>query len=150
MNNRWRPNTTVAAVVEMEGRFLIVEERDPISGARVFNQPAGHLEAGEGLIAATQREVLEETRWQIEVQGYLGVAVFEAANGITYLRHTFSGKPLAEDRGRTLDAGIIGAHWMDMAAIESCVEAHRSHLVLEVLKRYRAGAVAPLSLVIDP
>ena len=55
----WMPHVTVAAVVEREGRFLLVEEETD-DGVR-FNQPAGHLEADESLLEAVAREVLEET-----------------------------------------------------------------------------------------
>ncbi|XLM23092.1 NUDIX hydrolase, partial [Chromobacterium piscinae] len=40
-------NTTVAAVIERDGRFLMVEE-ETADGLRL-NQPAGHLERGETL-----------------------------------------------------------------------------------------------------
>ena len=36
---------TVSAVVERDGRFLIVEERS--SGVVVMNHPGGHIESGE-------------------------------------------------------------------------------------------------------
>ena len=39
---QWKPNTTVAAVIEKDNRFLLVEEE--IDGKLVFNQPAGHLD----------------------------------------------------------------------------------------------------------
>ena len=38
----WKPHVTVAAVIEREGKFLLVEEQTD-EGIR-FNQPAGHLE----------------------------------------------------------------------------------------------------------
>ncbi|MFI4922072.1 MAG: NUDIX hydrolase, partial [Gammaproteobacteria bacterium] len=41
----WKPHVTVAAVVEKDGRFLMVEEE--VHGERVLNNPAGHLESGE-------------------------------------------------------------------------------------------------------
>lgn len=40
----WKPNVTVAAVLERDGRFLLVEEETEY-GIR-FNQPAGHLDWG--------------------------------------------------------------------------------------------------------
>ena len=56
---RWKANVTVAAVIEKDGRFLMIEES--IDGQKVLNQPAGHLERNESLLNAVKREVLEET-----------------------------------------------------------------------------------------
>ena len=42
---QWKPNTTVAAIIEKDDKFLLVEE--DIEGRIVFNQPAGHLDKGE-------------------------------------------------------------------------------------------------------
>ena len=59
----WYPHKTVATVVEKDNRFLMVEEQS--DGKVVFNQPAGHLEAGETLFDAARRETLEETGAEI-------------------------------------------------------------------------------------
>lgn len=148
--DRWRPNVTVAAVVANGPQFLMVEERDSATGKEVLNQPAGHLEPGESLIQAVAREVLEETRWEVSVVGYLGVALFTGGDGITYLRHSFLCHPVREHGDRELDGAIIAAPWMTYEQIKSRAAVHRSHLVLEVLRQYRAGLSAPLSLVTDP
>ena len=50
---------TVAAVVFHDGRYLMVEET--ATGRVVFNQPGGHIEAGESPEQALLREVREET-----------------------------------------------------------------------------------------
>jgi len=55
----WKPNVTVAALIERDGYFLLVEE-ETADGLR-FNQPAGHLDEGESLVAACAREAMEET-----------------------------------------------------------------------------------------
>ena len=60
----WKPHVTVAAVIERDNRFLLVEEETP-HGLQ-FNQPAGHFEQNEDLISAVKREVFEETAWQFE------------------------------------------------------------------------------------
>jgi len=150
MNKRWSPNATVAAVVPHGDRFLMVEERDRDTGATVFNQPAGHLEASETLCAAVEREVLEETRWLVEATGYLGVARYPAPNGITYLRHSFLCQPLEEISGRSLDDGIIAAHWMTLPEIEQLGQKLRSPLIVPVIQRYLDGLAASLQLVIEP
>ena len=48
MDRIWKPNVTVAALMERDGRFLLVDEETD-DGIR-FNQPAGHLDAGESLV----------------------------------------------------------------------------------------------------
>ena len=75
----WKPSITVAAVVETGGRFLIVEEL--IRGRRVFNQPAGRVEAAESLLAAVVRETLEETAWHFEPEWLLGVKTIALTAG---------------------------------------------------------------------
>jgi len=150
MSERWRPHATVAAVIcDDEGRFLMVEEHDGHTGLSVLNQPAGHLEQGESLIDAVEREVLEETRWAVTTTGYLGVARYEAPNGSTYLRHGFVCKPEMEMCERSLDAGIIAAHWMTQDQLTHSAIRLRSPLVLRAVDLYLRGAVAPLSLVSD-
>lgn len=148
-HDRWRPNATVAAVVERDGRFLMVEELDRDTGLVVVNQPAGHLEAGETLVEAARREVQEETGWQVTVNGYLGVARLQAANGITYLRHTFSAQPYQEISHSLLDTGIIATHWMTYEELQDCQSKHRSPLVMQVVDLFVQGVRAPLSLVLD-
>jgi phosphatase NudJ len=150
MSDRWRPNATVAAVIcDAENRFLLVEERDAETNGPVLNQPAGHLEQGETLIEAVAREVLEETRWLACATGYLGVARYEARNGVTYLRHGFVCEAQREVLERSLDAGIINARWMTRDEILTSSVPPRSPLVLRAIDAYLAGAVMPLSFVID-
>ena len=71
MPHRWKPNVTVAAVIERDGRFLLVEE-DTSDGIRL-NNPAGHLDPGESPIQACVREVLEETAFDFKPSALLGV-----------------------------------------------------------------------------
>ena len=150
MSDRWRPNATVAAVIcDAENRFLLVEERDAETNGPVLNQPAGHLEQGETLIEAVAREVLEETRWLACATGYLGVARYEARNGVTYLRHGFVCEAQREVLERSLDAGIIDTRWMTRDEILTSSVPPRSPLVLRAIEAYLAGAVMPLSFVID-
>jgi phosphatase NudJ len=148
-DDRWRPNATVATVIAHQGRFLLVEERDRDTGESVINQPAGHIEPGESLIQAAEREVLEETGWRVIVHAYLGVGRLQAANGLTYLRHTFVAQPVSEIGQHALDEGIIAAHWMTYEELLACRNRHRSPLVMQVVELFIQGAQAPLSLVLD-
>jgi ADP-ribose pyrophosphatase YjhB (NUDIX family) len=144
----WTPHVTVAAVIEQHGRFLLVRERE--SGRSVLNQPAGHLEDGESLIAAVVRETLEETAWHFRPEALVGVYRWRHPyKGITYLRVTFSGCGLGHDPERPLDEGIEDTLWMSLAEIRREPEMVRSPLVLKSIEDYLAGARYPLSVLAD-
>ena len=64
---RFRPSVTVAAVVERDGRYLLVEEHTP-EGLRL-NNPAGHLDPGESPLQGVVREALEETARHFDARG---------------------------------------------------------------------------------
>ena len=71
MANRWKPHVTVAAVIEREGRFLLVEEQTS-DGLRL-NNPAGHLDPGESLVQGCARETLEETAHSFHPTALVGI-----------------------------------------------------------------------------
>ena len=71
MPHRWKPNVTVAALVEREGRFLLVEE-ETTDGLKLNNR-AGHLDPGESPIQACAREVIEETAHDFTPTALIGV-----------------------------------------------------------------------------
>jgi len=141
----WSPHTTVATVVEQDGRFLMVEETD--GGHTVFNQPAGHLDAKETLFQAAVRETLEETGWHVTLTGFLGTYVYDAPNGTTYVRHSFIARADRHDPEVALDTGIIAAHWLTPEAIQSDGFPARSPLVLKTLADYLSGRRLPLDTV---
>ena len=142
----WKPNVTVAAVIEKEGRFLFVEETSEQD--IVINQPAGHVEFGESLIEAVIRETLEETAYHFVPQSLVGIYYWHAPRkGITYLRFAFTGQLTGHDPNRQLDDGILGATWLsrDMLLAES--SRHRSPIVVSCVDDYLAGKRYPLDIV---
>lgn len=143
----WKPNVTVAAVIEQDGRFLLVEENTS-QGVR-FNQPAGHLEADESLLAATTREVLEESAYSFVPQHLLGIYHWHAPESdTTYLRFAFTGAITGHDPHRKLDNGIIQAVWLTPDEIFAIQGRHRSPLVLQCIEDFLAGKRYPLDLLI--
>jgi len=142
----WKPNVTVAAIIEQEGKFLLVEEHT--SQGLKFNQPAGHLEANESLLHAVVREAREESAYDFEPQHLVGVYRWHAANSdITYLRFAYSGRILDHHAGQALDKGIVRAVWMSVEEIRASVSRHRSPLILQCVEDYLAGKRYPLELV---
>ncbi|MFO1394736.1 MAG: NUDIX hydrolase [Steroidobacteraceae bacterium] len=142
----WKPDVTVAAVIEREGRFLFVEER--AGGRIVLNQPAGHLEDGETLIDAVVRETLEETACTFEPTGIVGVYLWKAETGQrTFLRIAFRGHLVAHHPERPLDRGILRTRWLTRDDLIEPRTRLRSPLVLACVDDWLGGADHPLSLL---
>ncbi len=138
----------MATVVTREQRYLLVEERDKHAGKLVFNQPAGHLEAGETLCAAAVRETLEETRWEVRLVGVIGIGLYTApGNAITYYRTTFLAEPVQEHADADLDPDILRCHWLDYGEIIDRSDRMRSPLVLQAIEKHRRGICYPLDLI---
>jgi 8-oxo-dGTP pyrophosphatase MutT (NUDIX family) len=147
MSTLWKPNVTVAAIIEREGKFLLVEERTH-EGLRL-NQPAGHLDEGESLLAAVIRETMEESAWEFIPQHLVGIYRRRPpGSAITYLRFAFSGK-LGAHRKRKLDDEIVRTVWMSAEEIHASRERHRSTLVLRCVEDYLQGVSYPLDLLVD-
>jgi ADP-ribose pyrophosphatase YjhB (NUDIX family) len=147
--DRFRPSTTVAAIIEREGRYLLVEEETP-EGLKL-NQPAGHLEPGETPEQGVVREALEETGRAFVPQALLGVYLSRfqrpaTGEDVTYLRFAYCGTA-GEPDGRALDAGIVRTLWMTPDELRASRARHRSALVLQCVEDHRAGVRHPLALV---
>jgi 8-oxo-dGTP pyrophosphatase MutT (NUDIX family) len=154
MNTRWKPSVTVAAIIEREGRYLLVEEETP-EGLRL-NNPAGHLDPGESPEQGVAREALEETAFPFQPTALVGVYLsrFQRAStgeDITYLRFAYCGELGEFDPRRTLDTGIVRTLWMTPDEVRASVPRHRSPLVLRCIQDHLSGQRYPMQLVLtDP
>lgn len=147
---RFRPAVTVSAVVEHEGRYLLVEEHTD-DGLRL-NNPAGHLEPGETLLQAVVREALEETARPFAPDALVGVYRADLRRGdatVAYLRFAFRGRVGAPLVGRALDAGIVRTLWLSPAEVQASRARHRSPLVWRCVRDHLAGCSYPLALLVD-
>jgi 8-oxo-dGTP pyrophosphatase MutT (NUDIX family) len=143
-----RPAVTVAAIVERDGRFLVVRERTD-GGVRI-NQPAGHLERGESPAEGAARETLEEAAWHIEPYALVGIYRWEAPDtGATFVRFAYAARPLRHEPDRALDDGIIDSLWLTYEELAERRDEHRSPLVLRCVDDYRAGRRSPIDFVQD-
>ena len=152
MNTRWKPSATVAAIIERDGRYLLVEEHTP-EGLRL-NNPAGHLDPAESPAQGCSREVLEETAYAFTPTDLVGLYLSRlqrqrdgAPEDITYLRFAYAGCLGAFDAARTLDTGIERTVWLTADELRASQDRHRSPLVLRCMEDYLRGQRAPLELV---
>jgi 8-oxo-dGTP pyrophosphatase MutT (NUDIX family) len=150
MHERWKPSVTVAAVIERDGRFLLVEEHTS-DGLRL-NNPAGHLEPGESPQEGVCREVLEETARSFTPRAVVGVYLAHYCRGgedpgVTYLRFTYSGDVGEPDEARALDHGIVRTLWLTLDELRAQPERLRGPLVLRGIEDHLAGRHHALSVV---
>ncbi len=142
-----RPHATVATLIERDGLYLMVKElRD---GRVVYNQPAGHIEAGESIVAAAIRETLEETGWEVSPRFFGGLSIYHAPNGISYLRSTLIADAIRPVSEQQLDEGILEAVWLSYEEILSLEPQLRSPVVKKVIDDYRLGIRYPLDIVYE-
>ena len=141
----WQPSVTVAAVIEQNGKFLLVEEM--IDGRKVLNQPAGHLDPGESLVQGCVREVLEETAHRFEPTALVGIyRWYYAPAEVTFLRFCFSGKVLRIEK-QPLDREITALHWLSLEELKDKAPLHRSPLVQKCVEDFLAGRYFPLEVL---
>ena len=139
----WKPHVTVAAVIERDARFLMIEET--VNGKLVVNQPAGHLEPNEALSDAVIRETLEESAWHFTPTQITGIYLWTAPRtNKTFLRVCFTGHCDRHESDRQLDDGILRALWLTREEIARC--QLRSPMVLQGIDDYLTGQRYPLEL----
>ena len=154
MTTRWTPHVSVAAVIEQDGRFLLVEEHTP-EGLRL-NNPAGHLDPGESPADGCIRETLEETTHAFQPTALVGVYLWRVrrpapgaapAQDLTYMRFAFCGTVGAAQTHLSLDKGIVRTLWLTADEVRASAHRHRSPLVLRCIEDYLAGRRHALDVV---
>jgi 8-oxo-dGTP pyrophosphatase MutT (NUDIX family) len=151
MASRWKPSVTVAAIIERDGRYLLIEEHTP-EGLRL-NNPAGHLDPGESLLQAVVREALEETACAFTPEAVVGVYMSrfqrpQRHEDVTYVRFAICGQVAAPEPGRSLDDGIVRTLWLTPDEIRASRERHRSPLLLRCVEDHLAGRRYPLAMLV--
>lgn len=150
MPNRWKPNVTVSAIIEHDGRFLLVEEQTS-DGLRL-NTPAGHLDPSESPVDACIREVLEETAHDFTPTALVGIYMnrfvrTRTGSDITYLRFAYTGDLGMYHAQRHLDHGVVRTVWLTLDELKATAHLHRSPIVLESVADYLAGQRYDMGLV---
>ena len=139
---------TTACVVFNEDRYLLVEEKDKVTGCMVLNQPAGHLEPGESIIEGAIRETLEETGYLVSPTGFISMGLYSPPERpMTYLRVTLLAEIVEHDPSATLDSDIYAIHWLNYDQLCAQSDKLRSPMVLDAVKRHRAGEIHSLNLI---
>jgi len=147
---QFKPNTTVAAVIVCENKYLLVEELE--NDERVFNQPAGHIESGENLISAAEREILEETGLALSPQYINGIYYYHRPElNLYFMRFCFVIELDELIQGTPQDDEILDTHWLTFEEVKAKGSMLRSPMVLECIEDYlhhkKLGQKMPLSML---
>lgn len=150
MDTRWKPNVTVAAIIEKQGCYLLIEEHTA-EGLRL-NNPAGHLDPGESPAEGCAREALEETAHPFKPTALVGIYLSRfqrpaTGEDITYVRMAFCGELGELQPHLRLDEGIVRTLWMTPAEVRASVASHRSPLVLRCIEDHLKGQRYPLEVI---
>ena len=144
----WKPHATVAAIIERDNRFLMVEEL--IHGELVYNQPAGHLDPDESLIEAVIRETQEESAWHFIPEAITGIYLWKhPENAKTFLRFAVCGDCKNHDPQQPLDEGIVQAVWKSRDELLEEPLKLRSPMVINCIDDYLAGKRYPLEMLVN-
>ena len=143
--NYLETNVTVAAVIERDGKFLLVEE-ETTAGIR-FNQPAD-------IWIRTRPSSLPAAAKPWKKPGSSSTALIGVYTADCRLRSDLSALCLLRRTGsvrcpRKLDTGILRAVWLSYDEIRACRERHRSPLVLRCIEDYLAGKRFRLELITE-
>lgn len=148
--NRAQLHLTVAAVLYYQNKFLLVEEIDKVTGCRVLNQPAGHMEADEDLLGAVSRELLEETGLSLGADSWLGISQLHT-DGLNFVRINFVFEPSElPTHYKPQDPDILALHWLTADELNNHALPVRSALVTDAVQSYLSGQKMPLKLIQSP
>ena len=129
---------TVGAIVDVDGRFLMVQER--AMGREVLSQPGGHIESGETPEQAVVRETLEETGCVVECGELVGIYLWlHPQTRQQFLRIIYAANYVSCDETLSLDDGIIARRWVSLPELASRRAELRSPVVLRCAEDYEAG-----------
>lgn len=144
---RFQPFVTVAVVVESQGKFLLVEEIPRDLERVTFNQPAGHLEPQETIIAGAERELFEETGLSLPINELIGVYQYFLPDK-QFIRFTFKASLPCPVAISPQDPQIIAGHWLTLAEIKNLSNL-RSPLVIKCIDDYINNGTSNASSILS-
>ncbi len=124
----------------------MVQEMD--NGIKCWNQPAGHVELNEDILLAAIREAKEETRYDVELTGFVGI--YQSLHQTTnehFVRVCFTATALNEQPEAELDNDIIQATWLDLDDLLQDKYTLRSPLTKQCLEDFAKGTIYPIELI---
>ena len=139
----------VASVaIVQDGRILMVQEGQ-LSARGLWNFPSGHVEQGEGLLAAARRECREETGFDVRLESTTGVYPFRSVTGDRVLLFNFMGAVQGGQVRGHVDADILRTQWITMRDLDQMPdsELREAPLLRQIIEDVRHSRFHPLTVI---
>ena len=137
-----------SVAIVQDGRILMVQEGQ-WSARGLWNFPSGHVEPGEGILAAARRECREETGFDVHLESTTGVYSFWSVTGDRVLLFNFMG---AVQGGRVpgdIEADILRTQWITMRDFDQMPdsELRAAPLLRQIIEDVRHQRFHPLTVI---
>lgn len=141
----------VAAIIEKNGKFLLVKEGKHEKFAfGKWNHPAGWIEVGENPLEAVRREVKEETGFDFQPEYLLGVySLVKKYNDSTRhpIKLVFLGK-IDQGKKEKLSEDVTEAKWFSADEILTMdIDTLRDMDIKKMIRDYKAGKKYSLEII---
>ncbi|MFH1630735.1 MAG: NUDIX domain-containing protein [Candidatus Aenigmatarchaeota archaeon] len=133
----------VGAIVEKDEKILFVQEKQE-KAYGLWNIPAGWLDLNEDVITGAKREFKEETGFDIEIDGIVGIYLMPKKSH-TGLKVVFSGK-ITEGELKVPENELLDVRWLRPEEILSKPDSELRGIRKEI-EDYISGKRYPLDLI---
>jgi ADP-ribose pyrophosphatase YjhB (NUDIX family) len=136
---------TCAVSLEQDEKLLLVQEADREYYGK-WNQPAGHLEPGETVLACARREAQEESGYAVELTGLQATYIYPM-DGRLIVNFCFRAAPRGEP-GLYAQGEILATRWFTKEQLRQLPDHQLRHwLTKRRIEDWLAGKSGPLDLV---
>jgi 8-oxo-dGTP pyrophosphatase MutT (NUDIX family) len=133
-------------MLEQDDHLLLVQEAAPAIYGK-WNQPAGHLDPGETLLACAVREAREESGYVVELTS-LQAIYNETTAERQRINFCFRAKPCGE-AGPVDPAEILSTRWFRKDELRQLPDNHlRHHIAKQRIADWLAEKSVPLELIV--
>lgn len=139
---------TCALMLERDGKLLLVQEAAEEVYGR-WNQPAGHLEAGETIIDCARREAREESGYEIDLIGLQAIYDYTTSAGRHIVNFCFRARPIGEP-GPIAEQEILTTRWFTSEELRRLPDGQLRHaLTRRRIDDWLAGKSVPLDVLVE-
>lgn len=137
----------VSTIVLYNDKFLVVKEgKNNHNQLDTWNLPAGHVEAGEGLIEAAIREAKEESGYDINIDGVLSVLFKNTKDGMDLI--VFFNGHIINNSPTNYESGIKKVDFVSFESLKKLDLRFHDDILIQA-NRALLNKIYPLDIIMD-